>query len=107
MRLPHWDHREAGIAGPPAPDGEAGYTGRREVSRGRVNVGILKPLETQPMAHLLTVVLMLEFRLVAGLAGLFSSTWRWALAPLWLLLPLTVVTLAVLAALERLQQSHR
>jgi hypothetical protein len=59
------------------------------------------------MAYLLTVVPVLEFRLAVRLAGPFSSASWWALPPLWLLFAMTVVTLGVLAALERLEQAHR
>jgi len=50
------------------------------------------------MVHFLAMVLLLEFRLAARLAGLIGWAW-WMLAPLWLLLATTIVTLVGLAVI--------
>jgi hypothetical protein len=44
------------------------------------------------------MVLLLEFRLAARFAGLIGWAW-WMLAPLWLLLAMTIVTLVGLAVI--------
>jgi fatty acid desaturase len=59
------------------------------------------------MVHFLAMILLLEFRLAARLVALISSTWWWMLAPLWLLIAVTVITLAGMAMPQRLEPKRR
>ena len=59
------------------------------------------------MVYFLTTVLLLEFRMAIRLFGPFSWPWWWVLAPLSLLFAVMVVTLAGLAAVERVQRPAR
>ncbi len=56
------------------------------------------------MVHFLAMVLLLEFRLAARLAGLMGWAW-WMLAPLWLLLAATIMTLVAMAIIADRHES--
>jgi hypothetical protein len=67
----------------------------------------LDPLDTPPKVRLLAMILRLELRLALRLVGLMRWPRWWILAPLWLLLAVTVVTLVGLVALDHLGQRLR